>query len=106
MCHAHQLLNCTSILHIFNSSQILSLSQLREIFLENLCGLSSHFHIFPLSQGPEKALSRTQLEFALSSVNVGIKAAVAQLSVAIPTVKFLVLDWYSLTEDISEWCGI
>ena len=47
-----------------------------------------------------------QLEFAVSSVNTGIAAAVAQLNAAIPNVKFLVLDWYSLTEAFSELCGI
>ena len=43
-----------------------------------------------------------QLEFAVASVNTGITAAVAQLIVAIPNVKFLVLDMYSITQTISE----
>ena len=53
-------------------------------------------------QGPQNALARMQLEFAVSSVNTGIAAAVAQLSVAIPNVKFLVLDWHSITQAVSE----
>ena len=58
--------------------------------------------MFTLLQGPQNTLARMQLEFAVSSVNTGIAAAVAQLSVAIPNVKFLVLDWYSITQAISE----
>ena len=57
-------------------------------------------------QGPENLLARIQLEFAISSVNTGIAAAVAQLSVAIPQINFLVLDWYSMIQAISESCGI
>ena len=58
--------------------------------------------MFTLLQGPQNTLARMQLESAVSSVNTGIVAAVAQLSVAIPNVKFLVLDWYSITQAISE----
>ena len=58
--------------------------------------------VVTLLQGPKNALARMQLEFAVSSVNTGIAAAVAQLSVAIPNVKFLVLDWYSIMQAISE----
>lgn len=54
-------------------------------------------------QGPEKAAARAQLTFAIESVNNGIAGAIAQLSATVPSVKFLLLDWNKLTQEISEY---
>ena len=70
-----------------------------------------HSHILiqalPLfTQGPKQVAARAQLKSAISSVNSGIGAGVTQLSAAIPKVKFVLLDWNSLTQEISEYNSV
>ena len=57
-------------------------------------------------QGEALAVARAEAAFAVSALNSGIAAAVTQLSLQLPQVKFLLLDWYSLVLDIGESRGM
>ena len=53
-------------------------------------------------QGEAQAVARAEAAFAVSALNSGITAAVTQLTLQLPQVKFVLLDWYSLVLDIGE----
>ena len=76
------------------------------------------FHTFPPPHDPEHVpcpcmqrvsltqdtvAGQIQTAFAISSVNSGIKAAVAQLNTAIPQVQFQLLDMNSVMQGICEF---
>lgn len=53
-------------------------------------------------QGDAQAVARAEVQFAVSGLNNGIAAAVAQLGLQLPQVKFVLLDWHSLVLDAGE----